>query len=151
MRVVADTDILSTFARIKRLDVLKKLFEEVVIPHSVKQELAQGKIDLRQLKPTLIRLTKQELKELRKVDPRLGKGERECFVVAKNRNMPLASNEKIVSSLCRKEDVGCFSLPRILRLAILEGLITREEAKHIVKLIEMEENTNIKNKEEIFK
>ncbi len=44
MRVVGDTDILSTFARIKRLDVLKKLFEEVVIPNSVKQELVQGKI-----------------------------------------------------------------------------------------------------------
>jgi predicted nucleic acid-binding protein len=151
MKVVADTDIISTFARIKRLDILKKLFDDVVITNSVKQELVKGKIDVRSLNLSLLRLTREELKELRKVHPALDKGERECFVIARNRNLPLASNEKIVSLLCEKEGMGYFTLPRILRFAILEGVITRQDATNIVELVEREENTKIKNKKELFK
>ena len=43
------------------------------------------------------------------------------------------------------------SLTDLLRFAILKNVITREEARKLIKLIEQEENTTIKNKEEIFK
>jgi len=85
MRTVADTDVLSTFARIHRLDILKKLFEQIIITPSVKSELNKGKIEIRALNPIIARLTREELKELRKTDIRLDKGERECIVVAKSR------------------------------------------------------------------
>ena len=150
MRVVADTDVLSTFARIHKLQILKQLFDEVIIPPSVKSEPSRGRIDVKPLKPSLAQLAKEELKDLKSVDVRLGRGERECFVIAKSRNLPLASNEKIVLLLCRKDGIGCFTLPRILRFAIMEKVITREEARQLVKIIEEEENTVIRNKDEIF-
>jgi hypothetical protein len=44
-----------------------------------------------------------------------------------------------------------FTLPRILRFGILKETATREGTRELVKLIEREERTMIKNKEEIFK
>jgi predicted nucleic acid-binding protein len=35
MKVALDTDMLSTFARVKRLDVLNRLFEKAILPASV--------------------------------------------------------------------------------------------------------------------
>lgn len=45
MKIVADADILSIFAKIKRLDILDKLFKEIIIPPSVQFELLKGGID----------------------------------------------------------------------------------------------------------
>jgi predicted nucleic acid-binding protein len=150
MKVVADTDIISTFAKVGRLDILNELFDEIVIPPSVRSELAQGRINFNPLKPTLTKLAAEEIKALKAADVRLGRGEKECVVIAKNRGIPLASNDRIVTLLCKQEDIGFFTLPRILRLAILERVITREEAKTLVKEIEHEERTVIKGKDEII-
>ena len=80
MKFVADTDILSTFARIHRLDILKKISESIVISQAVKAELARGKIDVRHLDPDFTILTKDELKDLKKTDNSLDRGERECLL-----------------------------------------------------------------------
>lgn len=151
MRFVADTDILSTFARIRRLDILKKISDGVVIPQAVKAELTRGKIDVKYLDPDFVALTKDELKYLKKTDHSLDLGERECFVIARNRHIPLASNETIVHRLCRKEGIDYITLPRILRFAITEGVMSRQEARKLIDVIEKEEHTMIKNKNEIFK
>ncbi|MFY9300734.1 MAG: hypothetical protein WAO91_06050 [Candidatus Nitrosotenuis sp.] len=151
MRFVADTDILSTFARVRRLDILKKISDGVVIPQAVKAELARGRIDVRYLDPDFVALTKDELKYLKKTDHSLDLGERECFVIAKNRRIPLASNETLVHRLCRREGIGYLTLPRILRFAITDGVISRQEAKKLLDAIEEEEHTVVKNKNEIFK
>jgi predicted nucleic acid-binding protein len=151
MKVVADTDILSIFAKIRRLDILKKLFDEVIVPPSVNSELRKGKLDISPLMPPPLMLTRAELKELRSAERGLGKGEKECVVVARTRGIPLATNDKIVHKLCRAYNIGYFSLPRLLRFAISEGVITRAEAKQLVTLIEERERTTIRNKKEIFK
>jgi predicted nucleic acid-binding protein len=151
MKFVADTDILSTFARIHRLDILKKISDGVVIPQAVKAELARGRIDVRRLNPDFVTLTKDELKDLKKTDNSLDRGERECFVIARNRRLPLASNETIVHKSCKKESIDYLTLPRMLRFAITKGVITRQEARKLISVIEEEEHTMIKNKNEIFK
>lgn len=123
MKFVADTDILSTFARIHRLDILKKISDGIIIPQAVKAELARGQIDVMRLDPDFVTLTKDELKDLKKTDNSLDLGERECFVIARNRHLPLASNETIVHKLRKKESIGYLTLPRILRFAVTEGVI----------------------------
>lgn len=151
MRFVADTDILSTFARIRRLDILKKVSDGIVIPHAVKAELARGRINISQLDPDFAVLTKDELKDLKNTDNSLDRGERECFVIARNRHLPLTSNETIVHRLCKREGIDYLTLPRLLRLAITEEVITRQEARKLICAIEEEEHTVIRNKNEIFK
>lgn len=39
MRVVCDTNIIIDFAKIHRLDLLKRIFKEAMIPAEVKEEL----------------------------------------------------------------------------------------------------------------
>jgi len=151
MRIVCDTDILSTFARIHKLGILKRLFDGIIIPPSVASELKIGKIMFTGFKIRSVSLNKNELKTLAQSDPRLGRGEKECIAVARARHLPLASNDRIVHELCTQEDISYFSLPRILRHAIHRKVISRKAAKEIVTLIETEENTTIKNKEEIFR
>ncbi len=84
------------------------------------------------------------------MDIRLGRGERECLVIAKHRNLPIASGDKIVYSICEKESIGYFTLPRLLRFAILKKVVAREETRQLVKLIQLEERTLIVGKDEIF-
>ncbi len=151
MKVVADTDILSIFAKINRLDILSKLFDEVIVPNAVIAELREASIDVSSLKPRAFRLTKEELKALKETSTNMGAGERECLVVARARKLPLATNEKMVHSMCSKENIGYFSLTRLLRFAILEKVISREDTRRIVKSIEEKDTTVIKDKEEIFK
>jgi len=151
MKVVLDTDILSTFARINRLDVLNRLFDKVIVPPSVISELRKAEIKFGSLDSEVARLTRNELLTLKGMDARLGRGERECLAIAKHRNFPLASNDRIVHSICEKEGVGYFDLPRLLRFAILKKVVAREEAMQLVNLIEHEERTVIVRKGEIFK
>jgi predicted nucleic acid-binding protein len=89
------------FARINRFDVLNLLFEEVIIPQSVILELGRAEIRISGLKHKLARLTREELVALKDTDTRLGMGERECLVIAKQRGVPLASNDKTVHALAR--------------------------------------------------
>ncbi|HEY4672990.1 MAG TPA: hypothetical protein VIH03_02375 [Nitrososphaerales archaeon] len=151
MKIVADADILSIFAKIKRLDILDKLFKEIIIPQSVRFELMKGEIDVGSIAPSIVKLTRDELRNLRGAYPKIGRGERECIVISKSRGIPLASNDRVVNSSCRTEGKEYLSLTDLLRFAILKNVITREEARKLIKLIEQEENTTIKNKEEIFK
>jgi predicted nucleic acid-binding protein len=151
MKIVADADILSIFAKIKRLDILDRLFKEIIIPLSVRSELMKGGLNVMDIAPGIVKLTRDELRNLRGAYPKIGRGERECIVISKSRSIPLASNDRVVNSLCRTEGVEHLSLIDLLRFAILQKVITREEARELIKLIEREENTTIKNKEEIFK
>ncbi len=57
----------------------------------------------------------------------------------------------MVLSLCKMEKVSYLTLPRILRLAILKGAISRIEARELIRQIEQEERTMIKVKDEIFR
>ena len=103
MKIVADADILSIFAKIKRLDILDKLFKEIIIPQSVRFELMKGEIDVGSIAPSIVKLTRDELRNLRGAYPKIGRGERECIVISKSRGIPLASNDRVVNSSCRTE------------------------------------------------
>jgi len=111
----------------------------------------KGEIDVGSIAPSIVKLTRDELRNLRGAYPKIGRGERECIVISKSRGIPLASNDRVVNSSCRTEGKEYLSLTDLLRFAILKNVITREEARKLIKLIEQEENTTIKNKEEIFK
>jgi predicted nucleic acid-binding protein len=151
LRVVLDADILSTFSRISRPDILNALFDEVLVPGSVVSEVRRAKIDTSAVKHVVPRLTRQELLELRLLDPRLGKGERECVAIAKHRNILLARSDRVVQAVCRIEGIDFLNLPRLLRFALIEGVIGREGVRELIRLIEFEENTTINGKDEIFR
>lgn len=113
MKVVFDTDLLSTFARIDRLQILNSLFEKIIVPPSVISELKLADIKFGGLNFEIAKLTREELLALRKMDARLGRGERECLSIAKHRKVPLASNDSLVHLVCKQQNVSYFTLPRL--------------------------------------
>ena len=152
MKVVLDSDLLSTFARIKRPDILSNLFDRILIPPAVVSELGRAQINTRDFKNSMVaKLSREELLALRKMDTRLGRGERECLTIAGHRNLPLASNDKLVHMACKEQKIDYLTMPRLLRFAILRNIVNREEARKLVVFIEREERTVIKGSDEIFK
>lgn len=152
MRVVVDADILSSLAKIDRLNLLSELFEEILIPKSVLSELKLGNIHLGKIKYEQVKLSREELLLLRTSNyPKMHRGEKECFVVAKSRNIPVVSNEKIVRSLCLKEKVDVLSLLEIMRFGVLRRTLSRNDVMKMIALIEQEDNTTIRRGRELFK
>ena len=151
MKVVFDTDLLSTFARVDGLRILNLLFEKILVPQSVISEMKLANLKLSELNYESPKLSREELLTLRTIDARLGRGERECLSIAKHRKLPLASNDGLVHYVCKQQNVSYFTLPRLLRFAISRKAIEREKARELVALIERNERTTIKNQFEIFK
>ena len=60
MKVVLDSDLLSTFARIKRFDILNALFDQIIVPQSVISELGRAEITTNGLKSEVAKLTRVE-------------------------------------------------------------------------------------------
>lgn len=101
MRSVADTDILSAFAKADGLTYLISLFESVSITPSVFAEVPVASrrgfafADEIMTKMELLALTEEELRDttiLRQESPFLGNGEIESIVVAKHRGWVLLTN-----------------------------------------------------------
>lgn len=151
MKVVFDTDLLSTFVRIGRLQILNALLEKIIVPQSVISELKLADIKFSELNFEIAKLPREELLALRKMDARLGRGERECLSIAKHRKIALASNDSLVHLVCKQQNVSYFTLPRLLRLAISRKVIKKEKARELIGLIERNERTVIKDQNEIFK
>jgi predicted nucleic acid-binding protein len=151
LKVVSDTDLLSTFSRIDRLDILSSIYNSILVPPSVALELKRGEIKLSGKNFSTVDLTREEIMLLGKMDSRLGRGERECLSVAKFRKLPLASNDRVVHQVCKKEKLDYFNLQRLLRFAILREVLSLREARDIVRAVELNERTLIKNQREIFK
>ncbi len=151
MKAVFDADLLSTFSNISRLDILNDLFQDILVPPSVVLEMKNAQIKFSTSHTRNAKLTREELLSLRNMDPRLGRGERECLAIAGLRMMALASDDKIVHQMCKKENIDYLSLPRILRLAILSKVMDRKDVKDIVRMVERRERTVIRNQKEIFK
>jgi len=160
MDLIADTDILSTFSKIKKLDLLQKLFpkSKIYISHESKEELLQAKklgykFVAKALKFKSMMLTKdempeyQQIKENRKV---LSTADVESLVLAKFRNLMMLTNDVQLQKEATKYKVHYFSLPMILRELWKQRIIAKEYVNKLIEQIEKEDRVLILNKEIIF-
>lgn len=87
MRVVCDTSPLILLSKIRRLDLLDELYEEVIIPSSVLDEVgAKPGKEAEQIRALLqnpkFQLRKAMKRTLEGLPPELGRGEREAIALA---------------------------------------------------------------------
>jgi len=157
MTFVFDSDILSTFAKIGKLNILKKISGngELLIPPAVISELKSSKSILLQdiLHSKIfknISLDAQESNFAKNVDfqRRLGKGEIECIAVCKFRNAILATNDARAISVAEKLNIIVADLETILYS--LKELISKKQLRQIINDIEAKDNVMIVNKKEIL-
>ena len=151
-KVYFDTDCLSSFYWVEKFDILQALYQgRIVIPESVAHEISKvpylKEEHKRNLDDNLItvdsltvydRITRDYYNELTSIDPKMGSGEAEALLLAKQNQGILASNNlRDISRYVKLFDMQHLTTPRILMKAEQQNIITRNDCDTIwVKMLE---------------
>jgi predicted nucleic acid-binding protein len=162
--IIVDNNILSTFAKIDRLDILFQLFPQTqigIVPavyNELRIGVRKGHVQLKQVmemvqqkRIRLITLTEEEIFLKPYFPVSFDEGELESVAVCKSRKIILLTNERSVKNWCIKEDIKCADLPDLLRACWQSTVISKEEVKSLIEDIEEKDNITFRSKEEIFK
>ncbi len=156
---IADTDILSMFGKVKSINTLRLLFNELYVPTAVYEELLRAKdaglsfIDYVLDDIEVINLSEEEHHEyisLLKNEKYLHKGEVQAIIICKHRGGVLLTNDKKAKKFCTKNGNPCFDIKGILRAFLLRDILNEIELRQLISQIEDTDNTTIKGIEEIF-
>lgn len=160
---LADTNILSTFAKIGALPLLMQLFAEEgigVVP-AVYEELHQGVSKGYVALQAALELIQSRQIELvvPNAEETLGKsalpssfdaGERETITVAQARGAKILTNERLVKNWCQQAGIQYWDLPGILRALWRTHLLTKEQVRSLVTQIEEKDRIVFRDQEQIF-
>ena len=161
--IVFDTDVLSTFAKVNKLNLLFELFNgnELFYTPSVKldlqraQEKDYGFVErIFNYRFKIIPLSKKETESANKIGIRrkdLHRGEIESLALCKLRNYIFVSNDKRALKVAESLEITCLSLSDILRSFITENILTISETEQLIKEIELKDRVKITDKERILK
>ena len=151
--IIFDTDILSIFAKISRLELIKKLFGTVHITPMIREELnipleygydfPKDILD----NSSVIIPTVEELGPYNEFKVRLGKGEAEAISIAKNRKLLFATNDKVAQKVAKENGVGIISLQAILKALVKRQILTLNELNEIINDIRSRDNLVIPESE----
>lgn len=157
--VIADTDILSTFGKIGRTNLLQCLFQKVYIAPAVSWELLQAEqrgfiwvAGVRQA-VELLSLTARESKECERLSgiyPQLGSGEVESFVLAQAHHLLCLTNDRQAKEVGKILGLPYLDLEEILRALKTRAILTTEALAELIEQIEEKDYTRIKAKEHIL-
>jgi predicted nucleic acid-binding protein len=161
--ILADTNMLSTFAKIRELLLLLKLFRDErfgVVP-AVHEELQNGVskgylglqvvIELiQQGQIDLVVPNAEEIFAKGTLPKSFDEGERETIAVANSRAYQVLTNERLVKNWCKKIGRTYWDLPGILRAFWRTNLLTKEQVQRLVNEIEAKDRIVFKDKEQIF-
>jgi predicted nucleic acid-binding protein len=160
--VILDTDVASVFAKIKRLELLKRLFSKhrIVITPEIYEELVTS-LDYGYTFPLdifryfeVLYPSKEENEEYQRLlieKRRLGKGELEAISICKHRGYVFSSIDSAALKFAEEDGVETIWLHPILRSLWESGLQSKDEVRNIITEIEKKDNTRIKDVEAIFR
>ena len=157
MAFAIDADVLSTFAKVKRLDLLAKVFgkSELLICPAVLSDLKRSKSDLvRDVAASNLfhhaSLSRQEQQLLEKIYSSmiLGLGESECIALCKTRNDVFVTNDRKAGEMAEQIGVSVVDLETILYS--LKDLLDKNQLKQLITNIESKGRVIIVNKDKIL-
>jgi len=157
---ISDTDILSTFGKIGRVDLLQRLFEKIYVAPAVYRELIRveqlGLAWVIPVKETIVPLplTEGQLKEVEHLVtayPQLGSGEVETFVLAKAHHLICLTNDRQAKKVCQALGLRYLDLEEILQAMKVKGITTLEGLAEVIRQIEEKDHTRIKAKKKILR
>lgn len=147
--IVADTDVLSAFAKVGAVQLLFDLFraDNLTITEGVYKEIQYsadtGRVFAKELtsmvdagKIQVIHLTAEEKTETHTLPDTLGAGERESIIALRRRLGILLSNESRVKHYCKQFGITCVRIPDILRALWREGVIPKEGVMRLISDLE---------------
>ena len=163
--IVADTNIISTFARVAALDLARQLLKAdriYVTPATFKELSRAVEAGCNFLVSTLaairagreldlVVLNREEILRLKELPSSLGAGEAESISVCLHRpGTSLLTNDKRARNYCRERTIPCLDLPTILRGLWKEHVLTKQQARELLRRIETEQGMVVKNRVAIF-
>ena len=157
--VIADTDILSTFGKIGRLDLLQLLFDQVYIAPAVSRELGRATqlgftwVASVQRTVLLLPLTANEsgaVEHLTSLYPQLGSGEIESFVLAQTHHLACLTNDRQAKVVAQALGLSYLDLEDLLRAIKTRKLLTTAALTALIAQIEEHDRTHIKAKAQIL-
>lgn len=164
--IIADTNIISTFARIAAMHHVRQLVKAdcLLVTPATYQELRRA-VDAgcdflsstliaieTGLEWDLVELTRADVLAAKTLPTSLGAGEAESIAVCLNRpDFQLLTNDKRARNFCRERGIPCLDLPGILRALWVRNILSKKQVRELLRQIETAEGLLIKHKEEIFK
>ncbi len=161
--LIFDTDVLSTFGKIRRLDLLRKLLPDATFlaPPSVYDELFKARDHGYEFVDPILwsgiieitPLTKEELgflSRLREERRSLGLGELEGISICKHRDCILVTNDKAAKKVCDRYMIEFIDLSVILTSLFATKILTRSELMKLIDEIERKDRVLVKDKDAIL-
>lgn len=157
---ISDTDILSAFGKIGRIDLLRHLFTKIHVAPSVLGELMKaGQMELTWIVPVReavepLPLGEGQIKEVESLVityPQLGSGEIESFVLAKAHHLICLTNDRQAKRVCQALEVPCLDLEEILRALKIREILPAKVLEEVIDQIEEKDHTRIKAKKQILR
>jgi predicted nucleic acid-binding protein len=159
-RAIADTDILSAFGKVEKVEILDSLFDEIFIAPAVFEELLQAQragftfvedaIKAAKLIPLDSEL-EERMRRFSLLYPQLGRGETESIALAVSEKLVVLTNDKQAKRICEVNSVFFMDLEEILRALKVKGILNREGLKQLMEAMEREDRTIIKAKDRILR
>lgn len=162
MDVIADTDVLSTFSKINKLNLLRRLLRKskIYISPKNRDELLEAKklgykfvnrtlkLGLKTVKPNEKELS--EIKQLVDAKKSLSSADLETLIIAQDRGLLLLTNDSQLQNEAKRRNVEYFNLVMILRELWRQKIVSKEYVERLVEIIEKEDRIILINKNLIF-
>ena len=163
MNFVFDTDVVSTFGKLRRLELLQDLltdsklfitpagYDELVKARERGYDFIEYVFYLRMFE--VARLSEEESKALESLQEErrsLGLAELEGIVISKHRDYIFVTNDRGAKKVCDSHAVRFIDLSMILTYMLVKELFTAHELRQLIDEIERRDRVVIKDKEAIF-
>lgn len=128
MIIVSDSGPIISFARARHLELLRQLFQEIVIPEAVYEEIAiigSGRAGAKEvISGKWIKKRKIENRlRIKQLPAMLGLGEKEAIILAQELNAALLIDDRKAREAAKENGVSCFGSLRVLKEAKDKKLI----------------------------
>lgn len=130
MTVVLDSSALITLARIGRLELLRRIVDEIHVPNAVFEEVVQkgagrpGSVEVAQAR-WIRRRDVRDVVSVERLSARVGRGEAEAIVLAKELGADvLVIDDAVARRLAEADGHYVVGLPGLLIYAKQQGLVT---------------------------
>jgi len=122
MIIVSDSGPIISFARAGHLKLLRHLFQEIIIPEAVYEEIAiigSGRAGAKEvISGEWIKKRKIENRlRIKQLPAILGLGEREAIILAQELNAALLIDDRKAREVAKENGVSCFGSLRVLKEA----------------------------------
>lgn len=119
--IVSNSGPIVSFARARRLELLKQILQEIRIPDAVYEEIVRGadKPGAAEVKSGewIKKEAIQNRSQVYQLPSRLGLGEREAIILAQELKIPLLIDDRLARKEAEQRGIVCFGSLRVLKEA----------------------------------